>query len=243
MRNRIFVSSTAMAAGLLLAGCGSGGSGYKPTPSKPVDVAAVKPSDETSLMPLSVGNQWTYTGQTGIRVQGKSQTQDFELTFKVVKVTPSANGKIADIEIVSNLPNAKTDRQRWEVNSKGIYQLAIGNPLVAFDPPQPVILFPADAERKFSWKGKGITPAGKQGSTTAESRILAPQIVDSASESVSAIPVETKGTLDVNNTKGQYLAMAWWAPKIGLVRYRQEVVIANQNVLVQILKLKAKTVQ
>lgn len=230
------------AAGIALAGCGSAESEYKPTPSKPVEVVEVQPGEERSLFPLKEGNQWTYTGQTASRVQGRPSTTDFEMVFKVVKVVPRGNGSLADIEVSTNLPNSKVDYQRWEVNDKGIYQVTLGNPPVAFSPAQPIVLFPLTADRTFVWKGRGMTPAGQPGTSTLDGTILAPQVVDTANERVSAYGVESKGTFQAGDAKGQVESISYWTPGVGLVRYQQRIAV-GQNAAVQTLRLKTKTLR
>lgn len=240
MRHRLPLFAIAAAA--VLAGCGSSGSNYKPTPVKPVDEVALKPGDEKSLFPVKEGNQWTYVGQTVTRVGGRQASTDFEMVFKVVKVTPKGNGTVASIEVNTNLPNSKTDYQQWEVNDKGIYQLSVGNPPVPFNPPQPIALFPMEADRNFAWKGGGMTPGGKSGQSSLTSKILAPQEVDTASERYSAYGVETKGTFSVDKANGRVASFAFWTPGVGLVRYKQEIAV-GENVAIQMLKLKAKTLR
>jgi len=241
MRQRISLIAFAASAAFV-AGCGSSGSAYKPVPVKPVEPVAVQSVDEKSLFPIKTGNQWTYTGQTITRVSGRQGNTDFEMTFKIVKATPKGNGQVADIEVTTNLPNSKVDHQRWEVNDKGIYQLAVGNPPVPFNPPQPIALFPLETDRKFAWKGLGMTPGGKSGTSNLNGKILAAQEVDGASERFSAIGVETKGTFTVDKANGQVASTAFWSPGVGLVRYRQEIMV-GENVAVQTLRLKAKTLR
>lgn len=241
MRQRIqFLAFSAVAA--LVAGCGSSSSGYKPEPVKPVEAIAVKSVDEKTLFPIKVENQWTYTGQTVTRVNGRQANTDFEMTFKIVKATPKGTGQVADIEVTTNIPNSKTDYQKWEVNDKGIYQLAVGNPPVPFNPPQPIALFPLETDRNFAWKGLGMTPGGKSGTSNLSGKILAVQEVDGATERFSAVGVETKGTFTVDKANGRVASTAFWSPGIGLVRYRQEIEV-GENVAVQTLRLKAKTLR
>lgn len=249
MRNRLLTWAACLAASVFVSGCGSGGSDYKPSPAKPPEPLAFQPGDELSMFPLAVGNQWTYTAESTQAVQGRgSGSGKFEMTLKVLKVTPIAGGNRADIEVITSQSTAgaetksNTDRQVWDVTSKGIYQLSVGQPPVPFEPSQPNILFPPDEGREFSYKGTGVTPAGGKGSITIESKILPAQMVDAESDSYSAIPVESKGTFQVGNTKGQMAALAYWSPKVGLVRFRQELSTGNA-IATLTLKLKAKTIR
>jgi hypothetical protein len=250
LKRRTSITALLAVTALVAPGCGSGGSNYEPTPAKPAADLTFQPGDELSMFPLAVGNQWTYSAETTQAVQGKgSGTGKFELTLKVIKVTPIEGGNRAEIEVVTTQSTqtdaragSRTDRQVWDVTNKGIYQLSVGQPPVPFEPSQPNLLFPPDAERKFSYKGTGITPAGGKGTIQLDCRILPMQRVDTENESYPAIPVESKGTFQVGKTKGQMASMAYWSPKIGLVRFRQELAGANA-LLALTLKLKAKTVR
>lgn len=242
MRQRLPFIALAVAAAVSMAGCGSSGSNYKPTPIKPVEEVSLKTGEEESLFPIKEGNQWTYVGQTVTRVGGRQAATDFEMVFKVVKVTAKGNGQVANIEVTTNLPNSKVDYQQWEVNDKGIYQLSVGNPPVPFSPPQPIALFPMEADRTFAWKGGGMTPGGKSGQSNLTGKILAPQEVDTASERYSAYGVESKGTFTVDKANGRVASFAFWTPGVGLVRYKQEIVV-GENLAVQTLRLKAKTLR
>ncbi len=229
-------------AAVLAAGCGSGGSGYKPVPVKPIDSAALSPESEKDLFPFAVGNQWTYEGETQQRIEGRTGTGRIELTFRISKVTPTAGGEIAEVEVTTSTNPNKKDLQRWERNAKGLFQTAVGNPMIPFTPAQPVLMFPVEPNRKFSWKGTGMTPVGKVGTNTLDGEILPVQEVFGVSERFSGIGVSTRGTFASGTSKGLVAASAFFAPKVGLVRYRQEVVIGG-NVAVQTLALKAKTVR
>lgn len=226
----------------VLAGCGSGGDGYKPQPVKPVEKLALSEEDQKALFPIAVGNQWTYAAQAEQRSGGRGGSARFDLTFKIVKVTPTADGEIADVEITSDQPGSKKDFQRWQRNSKGIFQLAVGNPLIPFDPPMPVILFPAETGRKFTWKGTGMTSASRSGTSSMTMEVLPVQEVFTESERFSAIGVLSNGTFSTGQANGVMASTVYLVPKVGLVRYRQEIA-SGQTQAIQTLSLKAKTVR
>src|SRR5688500_17196800 len=233
---------TAFAASLLAAGCGSSQGKYQPQPQKPLPPATVKPGDEASLFPLKVGNQWTYSVESITRIGNQSGTGRTEMVFKVLEVTPSANGSVAKIEVKTTTPDAKPDIQMWEVNKNGIYQRSVGTPPIPFTPMQPVVTFPVETGRQFSWKGTGLTAGGKLGTSTVDSKVLHQQEVDGDGGRYTAIGVESRGTFSVGEAKGQMASLAFWSPGNGLVRYRHEVAYGNR-VEVLTLKLKAKTVR
>lgn len=238
----ISICSTALAAALLAAGCGSSQGKYQPQPLKPLPPAAVKPGEEANLFPLKVGNQWTYSVESVTRIGAQTGTGRTEMVFKVLAVTPGANGSVAKIEVKTTTPDAKPDIQSWAVNKSGIYQLAVGTPPIPFSPMQPVVMFPVETGRKFSWKGTGLTAGGKLGTSTVDSKVLPQQEVDGDGARYTAIGVDSRGTFSVGTAKGQMASLAFWTPNVGLVRYRHEVAFGNR-VEVLTLKLKAKTVR
>ena len=238
----VSICSIVLVSGLLASGCGSGQGKYQPQPQKPLPPAAVKPGDEASLFPLKTGNQWTYTVESQTRIGNQTGTGRTEMVFKVLEVTPGANGTVAKIEVKTTTRNAKSDSQIWEVNKSGIYQRSVGIPPVPFTPMQPVVMFPVEAGKKFSWKGTGLTAGGKLGASIIECRILPQQEVDGEGARYTAIGVESRGTFTIGKTKGVMGALSYWTPGVGLVRYRHEVGYENR-VEVLTLKLKAKTVR
>jgi hypothetical protein len=239
---RSILFATALSA-LALWGCGSSSSrDYAPDEAKPLEAASLKPGEETKLFPLKEGNQWTYVLESASRVGSRQATGTAQMTFSVKKVTPKDDGVVAQIEVKTDAEGNKPDIQTWAVNSRGIFQISVGNPPVSYSPMQPVVLFPLDPERKFSWKGTGLTPAGPQGASQVDSKVLAPQEVDGATERFSAFPVESKGTFSFGSSKGQMASLAYWAPNVGLVRYRHEVMVGDR-LEAMTLKLKAKTLR
>ena len=239
-QNRLFYAM--IASVFITAGCGSKSGNYEPQPVKPVSTAAVKPGEEASLFPLKEGNQWTYSVESMTRIGNQTGTGRTEMVFKVLKVVPTGDGVVASIEVKTTTPNAKPDIQSWEVNKRGIFQRSVGNPPVPFSPMQPVMVFPLDPGRKFSWKGTGITAGGKPGTSTVNSTILPIQEVDGDSGRYSAVGVESRGTFAIGTAKGQMASLAYWSHGTGLVRYRHEVAFENRTEMLT-LKLKTKSVR
>src|SRR4026207_1705378 len=82
-------------------GCGSGGSGYTPTPVKPAASESFKPGDELAMFPSKVGNQWTYMIEQTSAAKGKNTVSlKGELTLKVVAVNPIANGNVMELDVL-----------------------------------------------------------------------------------------------------------------------------------------------
>lgn len=234
----------ALACLVLAAGCGPKGdkTGGVGKPSKTVEPAQVKAGEEETLFPLKVGYQWTYKVQMVRRVGDQQQTGSGETTFRVVKADPiPGGGTNAVLEQVDDKSNKVVSRQRWIVNSKGIYQVENGMPMVAYTPMQPAVAFPVTPEAKFEWTGKGTTPAGKSGTNKVNNIVRAPQEIDTDTGPMSAIPVDSQTEftyVDQGKTlKGRSTSTAYWVPNIGIARYRQEVAVGNA-VAIQSLVLK-----
>jgi hypothetical protein len=228
-------------------GCGSGpGSEYQGKPAAKIVPAQVRSGDEQILFPLKEGNQWTYSVDNQQSIGGQNSSGTAEITIRVAKVTPDAGGIRADLETVDR--NGKVNqRQSWAVSAKGIYQLATGNPQVVYSPPQPAILFPFKTGDGFEWSGTGITPLRRNGTSTNKNRVLAAQEVDTDEGPISAIPVESSGTFEAKDDKGQAIkgmsvTTAYWAPNVGIVRYRQDLQFGNIRAS-QTLRLKAKVLK
>lgn len=222
-------------AALIVAGCNRGGGGsYTPKPAKPVPTVKNSDLDSNSAMPLEVGNTWVYSIEwQGMSTSGSGSNAE-DVTWKVVKVEPVEGGKQATIEMSGR--DGIRDRQLWRVTSKGVYQLSAGlkNP-VTFNPPQPMVLFPADPKRTFEWKGQMMLPNNKMGPATIKSTILEPIVVDTGSKPMTAIPVNSK--FDYGK-EGVGESDAYIAPNVGLVRYVIRIATPKMRV-VQVLLLKS----
>lgn len=212
---------------------------YQPQPPAPVPVANVTPGNEAILLPLDVGNQWTYTAQVSAMVGGKQQpTQNFEVTWKIVKTQKSADGTDAFVEITRN--GAVNDRQQWRVNSKGAFQISDGLKSANYQPPMPMITFPVQANGTFKWQGTGPTPFNLVAPHKSSSLVRAPQEVDTDLGRFSAYPVESDTRVTVKGKPARSVSTVWFAPNIGIVRFRQEAVAGDTGAVV-LLKLKSKS--
>lgn len=222
---------------VIAGGCGKKDSGSKPDAGKKSEAASLPRGQETSLLPLAMGNQWVYTaeivGQGGSRIGTTRST----LTLKVVKVTPTKSGVKARIQILNDRGD-KPEFQNWFVNNKGIYQLTAGRKETGFVPPQPAILFPPDPSKKFTWSGTGFRPYGGIGPVTVKSDIRALQEVDTELGSMGAYPVHSVSEYTVDKKKVETESTVWWSPKVGFVRYLQ-VVRTPDAAIRQILRLKS----
>lgn len=234
------IASASLLAAVLI-GCGSGaGGGYTPKPVPKVAEFKLNPGDEKTLFPLVKDNQWVYASNIIVQQGQQQATNNVELTFVVKNVVDVGNGKKATIEISSE--GKVTERQAWLVNDKGIYQVTAGKDSTVFDPIQPAVAFPPEAGREFKWEGKGLIPGGSYGVSRSVGKVLGPQEVDTDLGRMSALAVENTQTWTLNGKRGEARSTVWWAPKIGIVRFVQEIA-TDQIQARQTLKLKSKSIK
>jgi hypothetical protein len=208
-------------------------------PKETIPPATVTPGNETSLMPLDKGNQWTYSVQAVRRIKGVDQPPiNYESNWKVLDNKQVGDSIEATIE--TTRLGGSTERQRWRENSKGIYQLADGSPMVEFNPPFPAVLFPVKDGFQFSWKGSGPNGSGKAGSQSSQRTIRSSQVVDTDMGQMSAIPIEDVSKIQSGDKMADSESTIWLAPGAGIVRLRQQVVVGDGG-YVLLLKLKSKS--
>jgi len=109
--------------------------------------------------------------------------------------------------------------------------------VTTFDPPSPIVLFPLDKFKTFTWEGVG----GKV-KRTASSRVLPVQEIDTDEKRFSAFPIETKG----QNTDGKVVQRTqetnWLVPGVGLVR--NHLIAVSQQVASEMrINLKSHTLK
>lgn len=230
----------ALVAPLLIVGCsgGSGGGGYVPTPTAKITPASVKAGEEATLLPFKVGNTWTYSMKVEQQVGARSARQTKDATFRVAKVD-QVNGRTqATMELMAD--GKVMDKQVWYVDSKGIYQVSIGDGPKknrTFSTPIPAILFPVEIGKKFEWKGTD------QKSTMAyNSQIRGVEEVDTDMKRLSAYAIETKGTSVSGKVTENTDRTIWFAPGIGMVRI-SESTKSSKGASAMLLSLKNYTVK
>ena len=200
---------------LLAAGCKSAAPGYTPTPPAPVEqVVPAEVKNPLSLMPLDLGNQWTYTLRVEEFRGGKSVGKiENAVEYRVAQARPDGTALL-----VLKQGEDVIDQQVWRSTGDGLYQVASGLKSVPFVPQQPLALLPLTPGRTFSWKGRGPNPNGESVSETLSSVILAPQNVDTGLGPLSAFPIETRTDYDGGNSRNT----SWFRTGVGLVRLLQE---------------------
>lgn len=214
----------------LLAGCRNPAPGYTPVapaPIEPVQPTAVK--TPTALMPLDLGNHWTYDLQNqsfaGEKPLGE---QEIEVEYRVVEVSPDG-----DARVTLESDDKPLDQQIWRSSPEGLFQVASGLKADRFDPAQPLALLPLTAGRKFEWEGRGPLADGRVGHSSLTSEILEPQNVDTEIGTLSAVPVVTRTEYD----RGHVDNTTWFRPGIGLIRLRQETITKDGHRDVLLLTL------
>ncbi len=221
-----------------MSGCNRS-TGYKITPPAVLSAESFKPGQESTLLPLTVGNEWVYEVDITVIPNGKNATRQVsqkELTFRCTRVTKVGNDTRAILEAV--LEGQVNERQEWLMNSTGLYQVAVGSPRKPFTPAQPVWRIPMELNSEFQWSGTGFVSDGVVRPCRTKSQVLGEQDVDTILGTVKAQTVQTQTIWREGNTDWQSSNTTWWGPGIGIVRYRQEA-ITKQGVAIQVMRLKA----
>lgn len=243
---------TLAAVTLLLAGCGDSKGSYKPVPTKDVPPATVASGEELSLFPLAVGNKWVFDLKSTQLTQAGALPQAAEFTLSVAKVDDLGGGsKRATIDVFKG--EVQTDRQIWRIDKNGIFQEQTGlTEALRPEPAQIAIAFPIEKDKVTKWSGKAPTgqTKGTMQQMTQEIVTKQPEDVDTILGPISAYRVENTQTyIDKQGNQWITKAVAWWAPKIGLVRNKQDVRVIPKatgkpvNVQTQQMVLKQHTVK
>lgn len=216
---------------LLAVGCSGGAesassvSGEGKPPSE-VPKASIAPGQEATLFPLTLGSQWTYSGEQGTMIPGRAPINGTgELTRKVKKVEKTPNGEVSTVEVYAG--SKLTNRLRFRTDSTGIYLLSITLKDTAFSTPQPLLVFPLVKDKVNHWQGKGILPIGLPGDMQTDMKFTGVQEVDTDSGRVSAYTIESTTTFKVKGTDGVCYSVEWFKPGVGIVRDRQEIRVGN----------------
>lgn len=244
MTTRTLIGLALGALGLSLTGCnssGGGGGGYTPKPEEKVAPITIVPGQESDLFPVKAGNTWTYEDNS-TRVTGQgSASSTSEVTFKVTNVADTADGKVATIEISAN--GKLSDRLKWRVGPNGIYEVSgsergVGsNALkeVAFEPPVPMVPFPVKPGSGLDVTSTGVRPAAGVGPLKTKLLVEGVQEVDTAMGRFSSLCTTSVSLYQAKEPKtGEIIkfkatSSAYWTPKVGIVRYFQEIVMANSK--------------
>lgn len=228
---------------IALAGCSSSKQGYTPAPPKAVTPATVAAGSEATLFPCVEGNTWRYDMDMQQLTQVGAVPQKAEYTMECKKVeTLPEGGTRATLELLKG--DVLQDRQIWKIDSTGIYQEQAGleTPQKS-EPPMPSVIFPLEVDKVVPWAGKNPSAKGPI-PMTAEIVNRGPDTVDTVVGTFSAYRIET--TQKYKNEKGDEVvtrSVTWYAPKIGIVKHRQEVKVGTTLFQTQALVLKQYTVK
>lgn len=197
-----------------LAGCG-GKSGTYQAKAKIEEPKLPEQLTPQNTLPVAIGNQWVYSAEQTITANGRRSSQKAEIVWKMTEIRDTPSGKRIVLEVKSS--GKVVDRQVWQVDGKGLYQVSIGaGKPRAFTPPLPVIEFPATEGKKFSWKGTTTGADNKIANISAEATVQPVRLADTARDPVSAVPVESVMTYAKDGSTAT--TTAFFAPKVGLVR-------------------------
>lgn len=211
---------------LLVVGCRPVTRTYVPTPPPKVAPVSTEVTDARTLMPLDVGNQWTYDMQTEVYQANKLVGRGEETVTYTVKGRYGLDKR--DAYVVLESKGKPVDVQDWRATPEGLYQLTAGLKRTPYSVPQPLILLPIRKGSRFEWRGKGVMSNGVLAPGDLQGEILEPQVVDTGMGPLSAIPVLTR----LRFTGGTSENTSWFRPNVGLVRYRQATTTGKQRVVV-----------
>jgi len=240
-----WISLVGVTAAFALVGCGkSGSSEYKPVPPKKPEVATVAPGQETTLFPTAVGNRWSFDAKTEALTPNGTISNASTITLEVKEATPADAQGVSRATIEVFKGEVLQDRQIWAFKSDGIYQeqLGLDKPMRP-DPMQLTVPFPIEVDKAVPWKGKALSATGTEADIDQEIVNKGPEDVDTIVGMLSAYRVETTQKFKVKTSDVQVTNISWWAPKIGLVRYKQETKVDGRKVQGQTLLLKQYTVK
>lgn len=218
-------------AAVLACGCNKGPGTYVPKPTKEVKLEEIKPDQGPELLPLKVGNRWTYVVESRQQVGIQATSKSDELALEVADIQQTANGQ--SVTLQSYINGEPTEKQLWIVDDRGIFQSWVGKETTKYEPPQPNVMFPLKPGPNFEWKGTGPTVVGKAGQQTYKATLLATQLVDTRMGKFSAIGVDSIGTFTVDKVQGQSRIITYWAKGVGLVRYKQDTAFMSNAGAVQ----------
>lgn len=231
------LSGLALVAGLALWGCGSGekGGAYKPKAAEKIAPAVITEGQESEIMPFKVGNTWVYEATSTRALPQGTQSNTAEVTFKVTEVTETPDGPEAAIEVTSD--GKVTDRLRWRHSAKGLVQVSgssIDKPgaqpkVVTFNPPNVIVPYPPKPMTQVNNTGVGLRPGAGTGDYQSKATVNGVQEVDVMNGRMSALSTEEVMTYSREGLKYVTTSSGFWVPKIGLVRYIQEILLTNKE--------------
>lgn len=220
---------------LSLVGCGASGKTdtYKPKAQEKVTPVTIVPGKEAEIFPIKAGNTWVYESDAKQTTAQGSRNNKGEITFRVAQVADTPEGKLATIEVSSD--GVISDRMKWRVGSSGIYQVSgsmrdsQNAPLqdIKFEPAVPIVPFPVKAGSNLKVTATGIRPGAGNGPFQAVVSVEGIQEVDTAMGRYSALSTTNTTSYKEKGITFKSTTSAFWSPKVGIVRYLQDIVATN----------------
>jgi hypothetical protein len=205
---------------LLLIGCGSKDAPYVPAVAPNPEPLMFKVGLDQNVWPFEKGRQWVYAVESTKIVNGQQVAMaPLEQTFRVTDIQNRDSGSKVTVDVFQE--GKRVDSTEWLVNEKGIFQLSAGLNRLAFEPMQPMVVFPLDVGKKFNWKGVGPIPFTKYGPHTFEGEVMAQQAVDTATEVVQALPVRAHIRFKFKGINAVQETFAYFKPGVGFVRFTE----------------------
>lgn len=234
--NRLAILSLGSIA-IFLVGCNNSGGGetYKPKAQEKITPIQIVAGQEGDFFPAKAGNQWDFEGETLAQLPQGPKTSKTVVTFKIVEVADTPEGQVATIDVSSD--NRVSDRLKWRIGANGIYQISgsirdkATSELkeVKFEPPVPIIPFPVKDGGQIEVSSTGIRPGAGVGAFKSKVTTDGIQEVDTAMGRFSSLGATAVLSYKEKDISFQTVTTAYWAPKIGMVRYVQEIVAVNSQ--------------
>ncbi len=234
-------------AAVLLCGCGSstksGGSTTK-APEK-ITPVSVTPGQEADLFPAQKDNTWVFESTAS---QGNA-VKTTEVTFKIASIEDTPDGKLIHIEVSSN--GQVADKITWRLGPNGLYDYqgsyrkTADDPLtpIKYEPAVPIIPFPVKENSEVDVSSTGTRPLTLPGPFKSKISVLGPQEVDTATGRMSAMCTEQRSQYQNGDIQFLTVSTAYWVPKVGLVRYVQDITVRNKagntQTVSSVLRLKS----
>jgi hypothetical protein len=211
---------------LAAAGCRSRPGTYTPTPPPKVEPLSGPVTKAEEVLPLTVGNTWTYELKAE---EYKGDKKLGQMTQTVNYRVQAVNGSRAVLELSQG--DELVDRQSWENRPDGLYQLTTSRRDVPYKPAQIAAPLPLEKGRRFNWVGSGMMADSSMGFGKAVSEVMEPEPVDTAMGTLSAYPVTTVTTFK----GGRCDNTTWFRPGVGLIRLRQETLSNGRRSIVTLI--------
>lgn len=160
------------------------------------------------MFPVGQGSTWEFAGKAG--------TLPLQMTATITSSTVTGNKRLVRFHWTANGKDAQ--EEEYIVTSTQISRARSGaSGGNTIDPPIPVIKYPLQAGKSWSWKGS-IGMGGQSASGKAILRVIGRQSVKTRARTFNAWRVDLKLTV---SAQGQTITIPntyWFAPGAGLIK-------------------------